>query len=894
MPDKSSSFVYEHDGLLKGLNATSYYDYYNRLIDRYQKERSDLIWKEGTFDDNQLAKERYTDPAEFISHTAPLSNFSLLFANRKNGYLAYTKDIPETPLDPIAGLDFLTVSSFFEYLARVKGTAYEGFFYIGNQLSCFAKVTDNVEVITNNGNIPLLFFAESFVFEESTNKSDGIIGKATLTSPYFSDIVVDVYTEDSTNHLEKYYIYAQTSSNDPNPVGKIPGEPIFKTFVINDFDSTIKKIKINGVEIDTTTPATTAIIGSDDRFFKGYIGFLYIGNGMIETAFTFQLQKDPLESADFTISYYIDDKWTDDRTCTVYFTDNAFHSLTTTITIDPQDMYLDVPTIYTLRAETRYFLQNWESRDHTDLYYLDSKLTVPLEYLRKEDSRYVFRTESVIVPSEEGRKPNEYMFTIENTYLGSDFLAVPIWMYGYTTNEINRIPDDFILVTPKVVDKLTYTEYEKREYNFEFTWRGTIELIGVELKRISDSYGYFRAEDFTWEVVGLADGTWKYKLGLDKKIIAEPIAGLTEIPLRILFKYKVQRKDLSQSYWPAETVYQTLTLKYVEDRWEIVDATIDNKLLGDSTIYYKIRDKLLNLYTDKYSDDLRLAPVGTMVFSSNVEKLSENMDWDIRTKTWQSAIKILSYGDITAQFKGVNAESKPVTLKHDLPVHPLKVTPKITDTYVYVMCRITVDLTYNDKITSIYIDGSLVGDRTPFKLDNVKDGYAYLSPIYNATRTEITGIGLDLTPTKQQDIPVTLNFNGVNDYDYSNWPVTSTFTIPVKSQSEKVNFVFILGDDFAFGKNSTGKLKLNDKLLADGKIVATVKNAANGVVVAKPNFNPVGDGDFDTINLYIDEYLSSQKEYYLDFEVFEYVNASKDNSLPYQLYYLARIPFKVP
>lgn len=890
MPDKDKSFMVSFNGL--NFSTFEDKDYYLRLIDRYQNTRFNQIWDHGTFDEHQLIRERYTDKTTFVSHTAPLNNTTLLFANRNNGYIAYTDSIPEKTLNPIDTLPITKVGTYFEYLSKVHNTANEGFFYIGSQLCCYATITENnVYVRINNEDVPLLFFCEKYTYEGSTNKSDGVTGTAILSSPYFNDITLNVYTEESTQHLEQYYFYSTTSALDPHPVNKIPGEPIFKTININGIDDTIEKIKISDTEIEITNDINKTFVLEDSRFFNNYLAVKHTGNGTLELGFTLPFKKDPIDEIEFELSYYKDGAWSSAQTCIVYFDDNSISSLYEALKIDPQELYLDVPTAYTVRVENRYFFTNPDKEESVNLQYLSNTVKLNVTYKKEENNNYVYQSDYITVPSEKGQKPNEYLFYFINTYNEIDGFDIPVWVYGYTVNEINRVPDSFIIVDQDLKTSLRYTEFSEAEYIIDFTYRGTIDLIAVELKRVNDDYNYFSAGDFSLELVSNEDKTFRYKLILKNKIFANP-QPVREIPIRILFNYKVRKKDLKESYWPAETLSETMTIVYYYNRWTLTDLSIDNKLLGDGIVSFKMKDNLLDAYTDKYSNDERLIVEGSLSFSSNVVKNSDIIDWDIRNKVWSCPINVKSYGDIEIQFKGVNAISNKGILKHDEPEHPLKVTPVLKDIYVNTLCRTIVNLTYNDKIRAIYIDGSLVSENTVYKIDGVKDGFGYLSPIYTADRSEVVGIGIDCTPLNEDPVAISLNFNRVNDYDYDKWPVLSQFSIPVKPQSDKVKFEFIL-TDFEFGKNSTANITFSDSLLSDGKIIATVKNASNEVVVAKPNFNPIGTS-FETTNLFIETYLSEQKDYYLDFEIYEYKNAAKDNSLPNQLYYSVRIPFKVP
>lgn len=886
MPKKTNSFQYE----LNNLPIKDYkYDYYNAIIARYQDVRTEYINQKGNLDEKNLVKERYTDYPVFISHNN-MSAKEMLFANRGNGYFAYTDKIDRSKEDPLYAFTLETVDAFPEYLSRVHETSKQGFFYINETLSCYAQVTStDVLVELYEGAYSLLFFCESYTYTPGVDATSGAVGKLVLSSPYFPDKKIDVYTKDSIGSLEQYTVYAKISDSDPHPTEKIPGEPIYKTIIITGVGSEVTKINIDGLELDTTSDLNKVIKATDDRFNENYVGVKYTGSGKIELGFSLPYKPDPLTETEFPIKLYVNGAWTEEKVCKVYFKNNHIQSLTTTIAVDNQDKYLDVPTSYTLRAENRYFLANPSTRKTTEMFYLDIEREVPIQYKGVVSSRYVYETDSITVSVEKGKVPGEYTFKLIDVYSKVNGFDIPVWMYGYTSGEIRPIPDDYIKITPTLKSTFSYTEYDTTEYTFEFAHTGTVTLSEVGLKTVNDDYGYFSSSDFTITKVSEEDGKMTYKLGLDKKIFIDP-KNVTKVPVRIVFRYTVKRKDLSVLNWPAETFNATMTITYVKDRWEIIDVTIDNNLLGDAKITYRLKDKLLGVNTNKFSSDLRLAPTGKTVYSSNVKKLFDNSDWDNRQKLWTDNINITSFGDIQFQFQSAVANSNIYTISHDEPTHPLVVTPHPVAINISTISRIKIDLKYKEPITGIYVNGSYLTNGTPIKLNNVKDGSGLMFPLYTADKKEIIGIGLDLTPIEEEDIEVTMNFTDVNDYDFTSWPLKSVFTIPVKK--EAFNFSFVL-TDFAFDKNSTGILSLNDVLLADSKIVATVLNAANDVVVARPNFNPIGNGDFKTTNLFLDGYLSSQKQYLLDFEVFEYVNAAKDNDLPNQLYYHAIIPFTV-
>lgn len=891
MPDKKYGFTYRRNGF----SQTEYniYNYYIRLVERYQDDRREAIWNTGTFDDQQLIKQHYlTEKVGYLSHIEPLKDTGLLFANRTCGYLAFSNKIPKNTLDPLRELGFKKVGSFFEYLAVVKNTEQAGFFYIGSQLCCYATVTsEDVKVVTAKGNISLLLFCESFIYTESTTKTGGVIGKAIISSPYFKDITVNIYTSASLGYLDKYYIYALTSSSDTHPVGKVPGEPMFKTLVMNGFDSSIEKIKIDNTTITLSSQLNKVITVDDNRFFSRYLALKYIGSGKIEVGFTFPYKEDPqLDSISFDVQYYQNGVWSSTQKCQVLFSDNQVSSLQNLLTVDTKDYYLDTPTMFTLRVQNRYFFEHPTTQSTVILTYSGTTRNVNIRYQQLTSNQYVYSTDYITLSSVEGHTPSEFVFNMNDKYDKVNGFNIPVWVYGYTVGDILKIPNGSIIVKQNMTSTFAYTEYSKTNYTIEFEYTGAVDLETVEIRNVFDKYSYFTTEDFTLTLASKASGKLTYTLTLDKKIITYPIANLTQIPININFIYHVS----DGTDWHSDTFTKTLTLTYVKDRWALSNVAIDNKGLGEASLSFKMRDKLLNQYTGAYMTDQRLSPSGKPVLSNNVKATTNELEWDFNNKQWVAPVNILSYGDITVQFKGVNAQSDTVTLKHDKPTHPLTITPSSQTAYVGVQTRVMFGLKYNDTIKSIYANGKLIGTQVPDTFKGVRDNVVYLTAIQSADRKQITAIAGDLVPDVEGVLTYPIKITGVNDFDYSTWPAESAVTITVKPQGDKVNFTFTLGDDFAFGKDSTGVLDLHDNILSDAKIVAEIINPKTQEVVARPNFNPVTNAKFDTINLFLDSSLSSQKEYILDIEVYEYENAKKDNNLPQYLYYQTQITFKVP
>lgn len=892
MPDKKYSFTYTRNGFTQ--TEYNVYNYYIRLVERYQDDRREAIWNTGTFDDQQLIKAHYlTNDVSYLSHIAPLADTSLLFANRPCGYLAFSNTLPKKTLDPLRALGFKTVSNFFEYLSYLQKTAYAGFFYIGKQLCCYATVgTDDVKVITAKGTISLLLFCEKYTYTESSTKTQGVIGQVVWSSPYFNDITVNVYTSASLGYMDKYYVYALTSTSDPHPVGKVPGEPMFKTLVINGFDSTLTKLKIDNTEITFSSQLNKVIKVEDTRFYQNTLWLKYIGSGKVEVAFTFPYKEDPqIDSITFEVQYQKNNTWSATQTCQLFFSDNEISSLQTLLSVDEKTYYLDVPTQYTLRVENRYFLQHATSLTQTQLSYIQNQRNIPIHYQQLSNGKYVYNTDYTTISPVDGYTPSEFVFTLTDTYDKVNGFSVPVWVYGYTVGDISRLPNGSILVEPEMTSTFAYTEYAKTSYTLVFNYTGAVTLETVTIRNVFDKYGYFTTEDFTLTFVNQASGKLTYQLTLDKKIITYPIANLTQIPISFNFYYHVS----DGTDWHSDTFTKTLILTYVKDRWTIDNAAVDNKGLGETILTFKMKDKLLNQYTGPYMADQRLSPVGKMVVSDNLSLTPDKFEWDFNRQKWSMDANITGYGDITIQFKGANAQSNTVTISHAKPTHPLTITPSAKTAYVGVQTRVLFALKYSDTIKAVYVSQKLIGTQVPITLKGAVDNTAYLTAIYTADNKQIQAIAVDLTPTTEGTLTVPLSVTQVNDYDYSTWPAESSIDLTVNPQSEIIHFTFTLGDDFAFGKDSTGVLNLNNTLLSDAKVIATVINPATNKVVARPNFNPLSASDkFDTINFFLDSSLSSQKTYTLDIEVYEYENAKKDNALPQYLYYHTQLTFEVP
>lgn len=875
-------------------NPLRKYDYINGIINRYQEIRKVVINEKQDFEEIQVAKERYAKRPNYTSQHAPFKDpTSMLVAVRENGYMAYIDKVPEyNPFDEIATIN---VESVTEYMNNYYNYNDLGFFKFRNVLTCIIDKTTLLRVKFMDLVNPLLF-CESYVYDDAKKE-------IVFNSPYYGDITVKAYTKDEFINIDEEssggYFYVINSSYDLIPLGKYPGYPLYKRITLdgvnNDFDTMIVAGLTIAVPGNTSKVLSTPYEESQDGILKIWIQPVQNDQQFLHVAFTPKWNEDIKPFYELPVTFK---KGTKEYSSDVklYTSINQFVPLTDLVEVNSEDIYLEVPTIYELIFPLTEYIDRAKIKtlDKVKGYYLDKSFEADIAFDSFTNTGGVkFITDPITIPNQSAL-PTEIRFDLSLAAKDVAGMNPLLFLHGYSTSAIYRVPDNFLRVKQVFTEPLVYTEFETKKFRITFKGNGTLTIQSVTLKRLSDSLGYFKPTDFIMTLVSKVDGLFTYDLTLDKKIFLNPQNTLVDT-LKFAFEFKTVKEDKETIvYWPGEVLVEDMAITYLKDRYTLVDVEYDNVLTGIGTYRYLLFDKALQKYTDKYNTDPRLIPGGKMKFSANTTPLTDVMDWDFRDGIWSSNVRVNNYGNLTLQYVDVVAESNVVTLKHDKPVHPLKMVNRPTTLYKNATGRVYFDLTYTDDISAIYVDGASITKDTLFRHANSRNGVGAMSVVYSADNKRIVGLGVDITPIPGiTTINLKFDITQVNDYDYTKFPLSINIKVPVKPQTEGPQFTFRLVN-FAFGKESVGILSLKLPELEDAQVVAKIINTATNLVVDYPNFDPIGESNTETKNLFIDNALNKQKKYILSIEVYEYENAAKDNLLPNRLFYITDIPFEVP
>lgn len=881
MPKVTDSFKYEPNGLyltdINNINRIT--DYYIQLISFYQQQRKKWIEEEGSFDDKQVVKERYTNDITFISHIPPFSKNELIFSNRENGYFAYTDILKD--FNPFKDELLPKVNSFLEYLTTIQNTIRDGFFFVKDKRAFYGSIEDNKLIVYLNEKedlkVPLLYFCESYTFNEYAEENENkALGEVIVSFPFIDSITLLVYTKECKDKIEKYTPIITNCEFEPKKELKNPGMPLFKSILINGFDDNIKGLKINGIVISLTDETTIYKIPSKN-VYKETILLKRNSNNTFDFTFTFPLQKEDLPVVNLKIELLVEDNWKV-FDITVPYINNEYTSYLEKIEVDSQEIYVNVPTPYVVHLTKDLYNINRDTLYWTGRYDETVKEIYPIYDGLDKNGNYVYKVPEFTIDSLEGERPTDFIFSLETTLKPINNLPSYYWASGYNTNDILPVPENIIIVKPEILDKLSYKEFDTSKYKVKFTARGTLALVDVKIKYIRDDLKYFNESDFKLEKISDENQVLTYYLVLDKKVFLNPV-NVNKTNLKITFVYDVKRKDNKMLKWPADIITADMELSYYKDRWEIREATILNKLVGTTGIQFKIFDKLLNQYTNKFSIDERLSLNGKMVFSDNTTSISKTLIWDMRNQIWQWDVNIKEYGDVTIQYIDTVAYSNKVTIKHDKPVHPLTVTQRPTTLYTNLYGRVRFDLKYNDIIKSIYINGALITTDVPLVLNEVNDNVCYLNAIYSSDKKTITGIGIDFMPLKTGKIEHVFNVTGVNDFDYTNWNAPVNMSVEVKEQKDKLKYQLIV-ESFQYQKNCIAYIKTFDNTLETAQVVANLISVKSGRIVGYPNFDPIENGDFKSTNFFIDQSLKDEKEFILRISIYEYDYVKKDDDYP--------------
>lgn len=890
MAKQTDSFQYGIDNLalVPENNVNRQYDYYNNLIDKYQSERYDIIKQKQDFDEMALGKERYSSVPVFTSQAGPFDDKALIIAVRSNGYLAFIDEIPD--FNPISDRAVVSVDSVTDYMNNYYDVNDQGFFLFKGKLTCIIDKSNLLRIKFPTLVNPLLF-CENYTYDDTAKT-------ITFASPYYEETVVNAYTRSEFIALVDSgpYFFITNSTYDTIPKGKYPGYPVYKRIIVDGVTNNFDTVIVNGVSIAVSTNKGKVIKIPYEEAIDGNL-YAYLqasgSESYLHVIFTPKYSEDikpfyelPVVFVKGTVRY--------DKTAEIPTSTNTFFPLTELIKVENDDVYLEVPTVYTLTIKPTTYLNQTRLKalKQIELSYLDVVRNIPISFSKlNTDGSVVFVTDSIILPDMDD-VPKELKFRLITTATDSITTNVPLYLHGYTKSNIYKIPEEFISVKATMATKANYTENATTNYPITFKGNGNLTLVDIELKRVYSDLELFGKSDFTFTKTSESNGLFTYQLGLSKKVFKQP-DGRKVDNLRFIFNYKTTKANGNVVWQESESVPVEMTIAFINDRWEIRNVTIVNPLIGDTDISFKVFDKLLNQYTDLFSDDVRLHLDGILTFSSNVVNPNTGYAWDSRTQLWFATVRILTYGDVTMMYSNSVAKSNTVTIKHVQPTIPLNVTIRLTTLYENVLGRVYVDLTYTENVTKLYVNGIRADRDSPFPHASSLDGVGYMTAIWSADKKKIIALGIDLMPVEGiSSITIDLNVTQVNERDYTGWSLPIKTTVPVKPQTEGPNFTFRTVN-FEYGKPSVGVITLKLAELEDAKVVASIINPATNRVIDTPNFDPQGDSTHKTDTLLIPANLSDQKQFIISFVTTEYDNAAKDNLLPNHLYYITKLTFGV-
>lgn len=915
MPKTTDSFSsFDPESNIHDTRST--FDYYNPLVMDYQTTRLTERSKTADANEKTVLKSRYTDRPDFISHDYDGST-ALFFVNRQNGYAAYSPDLPLDTLNPFDLFTPPTLTSYTEYLAWVWQQPNMPLFTLNNQLSCYATIVTeqgegvDVRLITHESRqIPLLYFAERYVYTSNENTSEPRTGRVVLYSPYYAKgetITLDVYTADSADRLPDGEMYIRTSAKDTSPSGKIPGEPIYKTLFISGVSRLgVTAVKIGDTEIALTEAnKNTVIAGTDNRFQEGKIFFSYQQAGQVEIGFV-SVFKDPL-MLDFTLDVALktNDGWQDTKAISLFLYDNDPHSLTPSVTVvsDSDKIYLDTPERYTLTVMKRYFLSNVTQYKSMDLIYKSEvkegeaeEVLIPVPVTQKtvQANQVIYLSDYVTVPYEKGKVPDVLRYSVSDIYNKINNFPLPVWVYGYSQQEIAFIPENTLQVTTTFLSSLSFKEASQTTFDVKFAYKGKYDLTDVVIRDVSCDYeGYFVTDDFSLAFVSQGDyeKTYRITVNRQKRPFSPSVKDLTKLTLRFNFTGELS----NGAFMAFDTARTDVTLTYVNPRWQLKNVSVDTIGKGSTFINYQLYDNAVGTYSDPYSLNTALQPQqeGAMTFSTNVTPEQPQPDWDIRNKRFRYPVTLTQYGDITLQFVGRNATSDKITVTHNEPAHPLTVTVSPQTAYVGRRVEVIFTLKYADTIKRLYSHQVLLATKTPQTLENTANNTVYLTVKTTPDGLQINRVMAACIPEKTGALTLPLQIDRVNDYDYTGWPSLTNATITVQDIPDNLQYTFTFADTFVWGENNTGTLDIRDKTLSNAKILATVTQKGSSTVIATPNFNPIDNALFQTDNLLIASTYETDSIFVLNISVYQVEDLETQTPKADELYAQASIEFKV-
>ena len=895
MSKKSYSFSYGIDNLytVPDDHILRVYDYYNGVIDTYQNKRLEEINERQDWDELQLAKERYSNKPKFTSQEKPFSKNHLLVAVRENGYLSYIRDLPE--YDPVEELATLRTDSITEYMNNYYNNLDPGFFYFRNELTTIVEIeNEELFILINKHRVNPLVFCESYIYD---SEKKTII----LSSDYYNEKVVNAYTKEEFIKIDgdkTTYFYVTNSNFDPLPRNKYPGFPIYKRIivdnVINDFDT----ITVLGNEINVIENSNKVIEGDYEKDREGkYKLYLEKNNNEHYLHFIFTPKFLPNIKETFPIELAFK-KNNDIYQGTVELTTktNLFKPFTQLLRVESDDIYFEVPTIYTLSFERNEYISE-EQAINLKVAYMEFNNTiikVPLEYRGNMNNRYYYNSDPITLPNIKDI-PTE--LKIEVRLIAEDVNDVNPYLYlvGYTTSAIYPVPKYYLKVEQLFISNTDYTEGDTTSFKMKFKGTGTLEINDITLYQVRDELGYFKVQDWKMEFDKKENDYFYYNLILDKKVFLNPVNVVID-RINFIFKFHCTvKEDGSKKDWIGESLQQSFNIIYYKNRWLIRNATIDNPLTGNAVITFKVFDKLLNCYTDKYSTDERLTlSDGQIVLSKNTTAVDEIMSWDFNNANWLYKVNINSYGNVSLQYKNAVATSNRVTIKHDKPQTPIDINISQTTQYVLSKGRIYIDLTYLEDIYAIYIDDVYIGKDTELYSNKFLDNKYSATVIEDPLTKKIVALGIDVIPVNEENVRLEFKITQINDYDYSGWDINVGIDIEVRPQSEILQPTLTL-EDFGYNKEFNAILSLIKPELEDAQVIAEIINPTTNKTVSNPNFdNPwYENSSFESTNMFIPNEVSTQKDFILAFDVYEYKHALADNRTPNNFFYRVKLAFKV-
>ena len=237
--------------------------------------------------------------------------------------------------------------------------------------------------------------------------------------------------------------------------------------------------------------------------------------------------------------------------------------------------------------------------------------------------------------------------------------------------------------------------------------------------------------------------------------------------------------------------------------------------------------------------------------------------WDKRKECWFINADIITFGEFNIVYKEKYTTSNNLLIKHLEPEHYIKTVIHSKNLDNLTTTRVVIDLSYNDLIDTVIVDGKVINYNTPFKIDKyfLNNEY-YISPIKNPyNNAEIIGLGVDLTNNVRGGfVPIEFNITGINFNDFTNWPKK----VKIEYKLNYDTFTMVL-DKL---NNNEDRITVSDKTLNNSLIECVLK--VGTITLSKPLFKPKGSGVFITNELVIPDEYKNDKNLYLEVLIKDY------------------------